>query len=160
MPWDLHVIQASEFVRVNAADHLDVETSKELLQSIALACVKRGVSRALLDLRPVPESPAPRFTVNELDILIRTFAAAGFNSGQRLAVLYAKDVHGGARKFAFIGRMRGLKVHAFSEFEEAITWLWRDAGEEQAILRNALSIPFAGRQRRARQKLPAPCQRP
>jgi hypothetical protein len=158
MPWDLHIIRASEFVKVDAAEHLELEASKLMLETIAGACIKRGVSRALLDLRPVPELPAPRFTVNELDVLIRTFAAAGFNCGQRLAVVYARDVHGGARKFAFIGRMRGLKVQAFPDFEEGINWLWRGPAEEDGTLRDALAIPIKDSSRARRVRVEAPSE--
>ena len=41
MPVELQIIQASEFVRLDASEHLDFEASKQALQSMAKACRKR-----------------------------------------------------------------------------------------------------------------------
>ena len=68
--------------------------------------------------------PAKRlFTPAELATLVGTFREAGFSRQQRLAVLYQKDPHHGARLFAFISTMRGWQVRAFSDFEDALLWL-------------------------------------
>jgi len=123
MPVDLQVILASEFVRLDASEHLDFEASKKVLQAMAQACLKRGVVRAMVDIRAIPAPPKPAFTPSQLAALVGTFWEAGFGRGQRLAVLYQEDPHGGARTFAFIGRMYGWQVRAFSEFEQAFHWL-------------------------------------
>jgi|SRR4051794_14453141 hypothetical protein len=123
MPFELQVIRASEFVRLDPHEHLDFEASKQALQELAVACKKRGLDRALLDLRAVP-TPAKRlFAANELGALVCTFREAGFSRDQRLAVLCQHDVHGGVADFAFISRMRGLQVQVFDDFEAAFTWL-------------------------------------
>ena len=123
MPVDLHIIRASEFVCLDAHEHLDFEATKEALATLARACRSRGLERALVDLRsfPIPEKPA--FTPDELASLIDTFRDAGFTKKQRLAILYRSDPHHGARMFAFIGRIRGWHVQAFEEFEKALLWL-------------------------------------
>lgn len=134
MPMELHVIRASEFVRLDAEEVLDFEESKRALQAIALACRKRGLDGALLDLRGVPMPAKPKFTPTELAELVGTFRDAGFSRKQRLAILYRNDPHGGIGKFAFLGRMRGLRVLAFEEFETAYGWLAEaslDRSEEQ-----------------------------
>jgi len=123
MPVELQVILASEFVRLDANEHLDFEASKKALQAMAQACLKRGVARAMMDIRAIPAPPKPAFTPSQLAALVGTFWEAGFGRGQRLAVLYQEDPHGGARTFAFIGRMYGWQVRAFSEFEQAFHWL-------------------------------------
>jgi hypothetical protein len=123
MPLELQVIRASEFVRLDAHAHLDLEASKRVLQGLAHACRKRGVVCALLDLRKLPVPPKPHFTPKELAALVSTFHDAGFSRPQRLAVLYQHDVHGGIRNFAFFSRMRGLDVQAFTDFETAFLWL-------------------------------------
>jgi hypothetical protein len=66
------------------------------------------------------------FTPTQLATLVDTFRAAGFGRHQRLAVLYRSDPHGGARAFAFIGRIQGWQVRAFDQFEDAIHWLSDD----------------------------------
>lgn len=123
MPLELHVIRASEFVRLDADEHLDFEASVKALQSLAHACRKRGLDSALLDLRAVPLPAKPVFTTKEIAALVLSFRDAGFSREQRLAVLYHQDIHGGIRDFAFIGRMGGLQVQAFHEFEKALQWL-------------------------------------
>jgi len=123
MPLELQVIRANEFVCLDAHEHLDFAASKKALQDLAQACRKRGLDRALLDLRALPVPDKPLFTPAQLAALMDIFREAGFGRQQRLAVLYRSDPHGGARLFAFIGRIRGWQVRAFAEFEEALHWL-------------------------------------
>jgi len=123
MPVELQVIQASEFVQLDADEHLDFAATRQALQSLARACWKRGVNSAMIDLRSLPVLEKPHFTTAELAALVGTFRDAGFAKQQRLAVLYRHDLHGGIRNFAFIGRMRGMNVQAFSDYEKAIAWL-------------------------------------
>lgn len=123
MPLELQIIRAREFVRLGPQEHLDFEASKEALALLARACRKRGLDRALLDLRALPVPLKPLFTASQLAALVGTFREAGFGQHQRLAVLYRSDPHGGARLFAFISRLRGWQVRAFNGFEEALLWL-------------------------------------
>ena len=130
MPITLEIIRASEFVRVDATEHLDFEASKNVLQALALACRKRGLDRAMLDLRALPVKAKPHFTTAQLTALIGAFREAGFSRKQRLAVLFLHDIHGGIRTFAFLSKMRGLEIEAFDDFERAILWLSDGAAEE------------------------------
>ncbi len=123
MPVELQIIRASEFVRLDPHELLDFEESKKALQLLAHACLKRELDCALLDLRAVPIPERPRFTPTQLAALVQTFRSAGFGKHQRLAVLYKTDPHGGARAFAFISRIQGWQVRAFSDFEAAVLWL-------------------------------------
>ncbi len=138
MPYSLHVIRANEFVCLNAKEQLDFDASREALQTLALALQKRGLDRAMLDLRSLPTPPKPLFTPSQLAALVRAFLAAGFSKHQKLAILYRNDPHGGVRTFAFIGRIQGWHVQAFADFEQAFYWLseeteGRAAGREQEI---------------------------
>jgi hypothetical protein len=132
MPLELQLIRASEFVRLGPDDHLNFEASKEALQLLARACWKRGLDRAMLDLRALPVPPKPIFSPSQLAALVDTFREAGFTKHHRLAVLYRADVHGGARMFAWISRMQGWQVQAFGEFDEALLWLSATDGQEAA----------------------------
>ncbi|MGC3961629.1 MAG: hypothetical protein QM813_28005 [Verrucomicrobiota bacterium] len=123
MPLELQIISASEFIRLDARELLDFEASKQALRALALACRTRGLNCALLDLRHLPVPLRPLFTAVELATLVGTFREAGFSRQQRLAILYHHDVHGGIRNFAFISRIRGLQVQAFSDYETAMQWL-------------------------------------
>ncbi len=123
MPLDIQIIRASEFVRVGPKELLDFKASKEALTQLACACRKRGIDRAILDLRELPIPPRPIFTPTELSLLVETFREAGFTRRQKLAILYRSDPHHGARMFAFISMLRGWQVRAFPEFEGALLWL-------------------------------------
>ena|ERR1043166_5179588 len=142
MAVELQIIRAREFVSLDADEHLDFEASKEALQSLAEACVKRGLERAMLDLRDIPAPPKPMFTPTQLAALVRTFWQAGFGSRQRLAVLYREDPYGGARLFAFIGRIHGWQVRAFTEFEEAFLWLSKQRDGPCGLREDEVPIPI------------------
>jgi hypothetical protein len=142
MPVELQVIRASEFVCLDADELLDFEATTKALQGLAQACHKRGLDRAMLDLRDIPVPDKPHFTATELAALVGTFRDAGFTRHQRLAVLYELDVHGGVRNFAFFGKMRGLQVQAFREFEAALQWL-SEGSEDADELEAGATIPIA-----------------
>jgi hypothetical protein len=138
MPVELQLIRASDFVRLDPLKNLDFEASKGALQNLAHACQKRGIGRAALDLRSLPIPPKPQFSINELAALVRTFRAAGFSRRHRLAVLYNIDIHGGIRDFAFISRMSGLQVRAFTSFETAFHWLSDGQEPDETLTRGDL----------------------
>jgi hypothetical protein len=151
MPVELQVIRASEFICLDADELLDFEASKKALQGLAFACRKRGLDRAMLDLRDLPIPARPHFTTTELAALVGTFREAGFSREQRLAVLYQHDVHGGVRKFAFFSKMRGLQVQAFDQFEKALLWLSEEK-ENPTEWQRGVPVPIAERKVKRRPK--------
>ncbi len=128
MPLELHIIRATEFIRVGARGHLDLAASKAALAALARACRKRGINRALLDLRAWRPGPKPVFTPADLMTLVNTFREVGFTRQQRLAILYRSDPHKRARLFAFLSHLHGWSVEAFGDFEQALLWL--SSGQE------------------------------
>ena len=142
MPVELHIIRASEFICLDADEHLDIDASKQALQSLALACRKRAIPSALIDLRTLPVLPRPHFTKTELATLVQAFHEAGFSREQRLAILYAHDVYGGIRDFAFISRLRGLQVQAFGDFEAAVGWLSEAEGNTAEAQPGEIKVPI------------------
>ncbi len=143
MPVELHIIRASEFICLDADEHLDLEASKQVLRSLALACRKRAIPCALIDLRTLPMLPRPHFTKTELAALVQAFHEAGFSREQRLAVLYSHDLYGGIRDFAFFSRLRGLQVQAFVDFEAALQWLSQMQGTATEEQPGAAGVPIA-----------------
>ena len=141
MPIELHLIRASDFVCIDANEHLDFEESKKGLQKLAVACRKRGVHHAMIDLRDLPASDKPGFTNGELAELAGAFREAGCSRSLRLAVLYRQDVYGGIRNFTFFSRMRGLQVQAFHDFESAIHWLWKNV-EISLEVKHGVKVPI------------------
>lgn len=123
MPTALHLIRASEFVCMDADEHINIEHTKKTLRDLVYACHKRGLNSAMMDLRGMPIPAKPYFTPNELAELVETFYEAGFTKNQRLAVLYEWDVYGGIRNFTFFSRMHKMQVQAFQDFERAIYWM-------------------------------------
>jgi len=135
MPLELQLIRASEFIRLNAKGHFDLETSKLALAKIARACRKRGIARAMLDLRELHPLPQPRLTRADLVALVNTFHCLGFSKAHRLALLYSFDPHGRARLFAWITSMHGWQVRSFANFEDAMLWLSQQETEENNLAR-------------------------
>ena len=135
MSAELQVIRASEFVCLDANEHLDFEASKQALQGLAQACRKRGLNRALLDLRGLPVLAKPHFTTAEVGALAGAFSDAGFTGKQRLAMLYEHDIYGIIRNFINFSRSRGLQVEAFLEYEKATGWLSGKQGEDTEVRR-------------------------
>lgn len=135
---ELQIIRAQEFIRLGAKGHFDLKASKAALRTIALACWKRGVNQALIDLRALHPGPKPVFTPQDLAALVKTFREIGFTHQQRLAVLYGSDPHHRARQFAFIASLKGWKVKAFGNFEDAVAWL--------SEAENALATPVAAQE--------------
>jgi hypothetical protein len=143
MPLELQIIRAAEFVRLGAQGHFDLAASKAALANLAGACRKRGIDRALMDLRDLQPGPKPVFSPSDLVTLVNTFREIGFTRRQRLAVLYQSDPHRRARLFASIGTLRGWHVRAFADFEKALTWLSSELEKETKPARSATarSVP-------------------
>jgi hypothetical protein len=123
MPQELQIIRASEFIRFGAQGHFDLAASKTVLAEVALACRKRGIGQAMIDLRALHPGPKPVFSPADIAELVGTFRAVGFTYQDRLAVLYHYDPHHRARLFAMLSTMHGYAVRAFGDFEEALLWL-------------------------------------
>jgi hypothetical protein len=123
MPMELQIIRAQEFIRLGAKGRFDLKASKAVLAQLAAACWKRGINQALLDLRAFQPEPTPVFTPDDLVVLVNTFREIGFTHRQRLAVLYTSDPHHRVRLFTLIAKLRGWKVQAFDNFENAFIWL-------------------------------------
>ena len=150
MPLDLQIIRASEFIRLGAKGRVDLKASREILAEIARACRKRGLERALLDVRALHIGPKPVFSIQDLARLVGTFHEIGFRKDHRLAVLYSADPHHRARLFAFLSSLHGWQVRAFDQFEEAIVWLWEnDASEKTERQGRVEEVPVKMRQRAA-----------
>jgi hypothetical protein len=129
MPLELQIIRAAEFIRIGAEGHFDLAASKQALAKLARACRKRGIDRALLDLRALRPGPKPVFSPADLAAMVDTFREIGFTRELRLAVLYHSDPHRRARLFSLLGIMRGWSVRAFGDYEQAILWLSEEPAE-------------------------------
>jgi hypothetical protein len=153
------VIRASDFVCFDAEKHLDFEESKRVLQELALACRKRGLDCAMVDLRDLPVPEKPRFNRAELAEMAGAIRAAGFTIRQRLAVLHSHDTHGTIRDFVTISRMQGLQVEAFSEFDKAIHWLGKST-ERPSEHKHGTEVPIVRKKKALNAKAKVKATRP
>jgi len=119
MPIELEIIRAAEFIRVGTQGHFDLTASCAVLSKITTACKRRGIERALVDVRDSVANLNP----TELAALVNVFRDIGFSRDQRLAILHAEERSHRPRMFAFISRMKGWNVRAFGDFEQAMYWL-------------------------------------
>ena len=144
MPAELQVIRASEFVCLDPDEHMDFEASKRELEKLVAACRKRGLDRAVLDLRGLPVLAKPHFTKAEVAELVDTFHTAGFSHQQRLAILYEHDVWGIIQDFTLFSKLRELQVAAFTDFEKATSWLGGKR-EQPVEVKQGVHVPIAKR---------------
>jgi hypothetical protein len=149
MPLDLEIIRASEFIRLGPQGRLDIVASQEILKTLAEACRKRGIDRALLDLRDLQYEPTPILSREDLMLLVTTFREAGFSKKHRFAILYSADPHHRARLFAFLTSLHGGRVKACEDFEQAIYWLSGGEAEARPSRPRGKPVPvrFAGQPR-------------
>jgi hypothetical protein len=131
MPLELQLIRAREFIRVGPRGKIDLTASRSILESLAAACRKRGIERALLDLRDVWSDFGPE----ELAHCVEMFHRIGFPHVKRLALLHSGDPHRRVRLLALIGSLRGWAIRAFADFEGALDWL--ALSEERRHIRRA-----------------------
>ncbi len=122
MSVQIEIIRAAEFIRFGTKGEFDLLASCAALTSLAEACKRRGMSRALLDVRNARAELSP----HELAAVVNAFCDIGFSRDLRLAILHAADRYQRARLFAFISRIKGWNVRAFGDFEQALFWLSND----------------------------------
>jgi hypothetical protein len=154
MPVELQIIRASEFIRLGAPGRLDLASSREIIQQLARACQRRGIDRALLDLRDVHPGGTPMLSRKELVSLINTFCSSGFSHRLRLVLLYSSDPHHRARMFALISVLRGWNVKASEDFEQALHWLSEEQDADDRTEQGLQEVPV-----RKTKRPPEPAQR-
>ena len=77
MSVQLEIIRAAEFIRFGTKGEFDLVASCATLHSLAEACERRGMNRALLDGRNARAELSP----NELAALVNAFVEIGFTKG-------------------------------------------------------------------------------
>jgi len=122
MSYDLHVVKSTDFVRLDAKGNVDFEESRRVLSDLARTCFARGIDRALLDIRKVPNAT---LKLAEVYALARTFGEMGFQRHQRVAVLHSYSSTDRADFFVMCTADQGFDISAFDQFEDAAEWLSR-----------------------------------
>lgn len=119
MPFNLHIIRTSDFVRLNGKGGFDLEATRQVLSNLAKTCVERGIDCALLDVRNAQGS---QLKLSDLYQLALTFKEMGFRKSHRLAILHRYRAGERAEFFAMCAADQGWNVRAFEEYEEAMDW--------------------------------------
>jgi hypothetical protein len=118
VPYKLHVVKTTDFVRFDARGNPDVEESRRALEKVASACADSGANCALLDVRDVYST----LPLADLYRLITSFNDLGFRREHRLAILHRYSGSQRADFFAMCASTRGWNVRAFDNYEEAMEW--------------------------------------
>jgi hypothetical protein len=119
MPYNLHIVKTSDFIRLNAKGETDVKHSHDVLAGLAEACFRHGVTCALLDVRDMKKNS---LKLTDLHTLAMAFREMGFREKHKLAVLHRLDGGERAELFAMFASDRGWNVQAFGNYEEAVDW--------------------------------------
>jgi hypothetical protein len=119
MPTDIRIIHAHEFIIATPEGRLDFEKSKKLLVAIASAASPLGDHEIILDVRKAKLEMSTTelwYLAVELSNLHKAFS-------RKTAVLCPLERFDYAEFLAICAQNRGLRVSAFTSFEEAFEWL-------------------------------------
>jgi len=140
MPVELQIIRAADFIRMGTEGQFDLAASCAVAAKLAAACRRRGIDRALVDVR----NSIANLNATELAALVNVFREIGFSRSQRIAILHAEERSHRPRMFAFISRLKGWNVEAFTKFEDAMCWLSKPEEEKpQARSATATRVPVS-----------------
>ena len=127
----IKIIHASEFIRARADGRADLERAKKLLAAIATA--GEGIENfdVLVDLRRVARgthlSPVELWQLAEELVHYRKSFA------HKTAVLCPRERFARSAFFALVAKNKGFNVQAFTDFEDAMDWLYPDDDGESAL---------------------------
>jgi hypothetical protein len=119
MPTNIRIIHAHEFIKATPEGQLDLDQAKEILREIVSAEGPSFDYDVILDVRKAQPKLSTADLWNlaaELDNLRKAFS-------RKTAVLCPLEGFDRAGFFALCAQNRGVKVKAFSSFEDAINWL-------------------------------------
>jgi hypothetical protein len=126
VPHDIHVIPAQEFLRADVHGHIDLATSRQLLEKLALACANAPDRHILIDGRAT--GPV-RLSSVDLYELVQVLRKLGLGLHNKIAILrHPRDGFDRARFFEMLATDRGFQVGAFEDFEAAFAWFYGDGG--------------------------------
>ncbi len=121
MPHDIRVIKASEFLRADIQGHVDLPTSKHILEQLAAAVAGHSDRDILVDIRG---TEGPQLSSVELYELVQMLRQLGLGVLNKIAILRReREGFDRPRFFEMLATDRGLQVAVFEEFEPAFNWI-------------------------------------
>lgn len=122
MPYNIRIIPAREFLRLDAEGHLDLQTSRKLLSDAIWTCLRSKVGRVLIDVREVATTDMTAAHLCSLADVCREVSAP--NEQDKIAILNRpKDEFNRAEFLASMAQGAGWNIMAFQDFEAAFDWL-------------------------------------
>lgn len=119
MPTNIRVIRARDFVKATATEHLDFKETRRLLMEVASVADSLTNCEIILDTRKAQSS----MSVTDLWNLAAELSKLGDAIRRKIAVLCPTERFDQAGYFALCAQNRGLRVRAFTSFEDAVEWL-------------------------------------
>lgn len=120
MTLKLHVIHARDFLRMTPDGKIDFEeTRKMYLEAVSVEGLSYKLDM-LVDFRQVDAD----LSTTDIWYLAEELSKHDEGFKDQIAVLVNPDRFDNAKFFELCATNRGLKVAAFSSFEEAINWLF------------------------------------
>ena len=119
MPTNIRIIHAHEFFKATPDGQLNLDQAREILREISSAEGPSLDYDVILDVRRAESKLSTADLWNlaaELDNLRQAFS-------RKTAVLCPSERFDLAEFFALCAQNRGVRVKAFSSFEDAINWL-------------------------------------
>ena len=122
MPRNIKVISAPEFIRAQPEGRVNLEAAEAMLKEIAEAGEGLESFHVLVDTRRVSGA----LEAAELWHLAQKLVSYRRTFGHRTAVLCPLEKFDNTRFFALCAENRGINVHAFTSYEDAMEWLISD----------------------------------
>jgi hypothetical protein len=122
MAGHVQVIQARDFVRARPEGTVDLVASGRIIRDIA----SEGAALKQFDVLIDGRSAEVELSVTDLWYLAAALAERKQPSHRKTAVLTALDRFDHAKFFQLCATNRGLKIGAFTDYEDAMEWLLRD----------------------------------
>lgn len=119
MPVDIKVIRTRDFIKSTSKGVLDLASSKQALVDIISEIKQPGEYEVLVDTREA-ESGLSVADIFELGI---TLANQFPLRRSKIGLLTPMSEADNAIFFETVARNRGVNIRAFTDFEQAITWL-------------------------------------
>jgi hypothetical protein len=119
MPVNVKVIQTNDFIKTTATGAVDFAASKQAVLDIASQMHQPGEYDVLVDTR------GAKVVLSVPELYELGVALAGHPTLRRskIGLLAPMSDADKARFFENVARNRGVAIRAFTDFEQAITWL-------------------------------------
>lgn len=120
MNLNIQLVRQADFIRTTPTGELDMNSTKELLRTLAAAGSTGNDKPMLVDIRKTSS------ILKKVDVfeLASSLIVYGKTFRRKTAILARDDdSFDRANFFELVAKNRGYNVNAFTSFEEAIVWL-------------------------------------